>query len=531
MPRHLLPRRPVLATLLLAVVVAPATAVTVQVAGRPAPAVAAEISGPSPDLSPDGTASAPSATAPVTSSASRSATTVASRPAGTAASSASAKAPAPAAGVTPAPAATGPSSVTPDASLTPASPGLTGAPLAAALSAAPLRTVRVSSAAALQNAFDAARPGDLLLLDGGTYRGPFLIKSSGTGAHPVVVRPASGANVTLTATLSSPSCNATGPDPDRTLRFMDGASHWVLSTLSINGGVVISGTNADKTQNWQSKLINAKNWQARRAVPSSGARDSGLLVSATAYLSTVVGSPVSSADDIRILRSTITGKGIFGRLTRFGVIAGTTITDIACGTGPALWLSNFSSGWTIRGNDVSKVADSSASHYMHEGIRMGNQSNYNVVTNNAVHDMPGDSRGITTDQDSSWNLITGNTATKVSLGFNDQQAGWGNTWSYNVASNVGAAGFSFRMQDIGLSAPSPNSSTFYAVVSCNRVVASAPSVRGFQAGAMRGVTVKSNAFSTAYVGRNLAGYWAAQGNTFNGTKKPPVSSAATTTGC
>ncbi len=408
---------------------------------------------------------------------------------------------------------------------------VTGAPAAAGTSAGPLRTVNVSSAPALQKAFDSARPGDLLQLAGGTYRGPFLIKTSGTAAHPVVVRPASGATVTLTASLPMPSCNATGPDSNRTVRLMNGASHWVLSTLAISGGVLISGVNADATQNWQSRMINTKNWSARRAVPSSGARNLSQLVSATAYLSKVVGKPVSSADDISILQSTITGKGIFGRLTRFGVISGTTITNVACGTGPALWLSNFSSGWRIEGNDVSKVADSTASHYMHEGIRMGNQSNYNLVTGNAVHDMPGDSRGITTDQDSSWNLVTHNTATRVGMGYNDQQSGWGNTWSYNVASSVSQAGLSFRMQDIGLTTPSPDSSTYYAVVSCNRVVSSAPSVQSFQAGAMKGATVNSNAFTNPYVGRNLAGYWASQGNSFNGTKKPPTSSAATMTGC
>ena len=48
---------------------------------------------------------------------------------------------------------------------------------------------------------------------------------------------------------------------------------------------------------------------------------------------------------------------------------------------------------------------------------------------------------------------------------------------------------------------------------------------------MKGVTVRSNAFGGTYVGCNLAGYWGAEGNTFNGSTKLPTSSAGTLTGC
>ncbi|GAA1882388.1 right-handed parallel beta-helix repeat-containing protein [Lapillicoccus jejuensis] len=412
----------------------------------------------------------------------------------------------------------------------PADRSLTGAPAAAGPSAKALRTVKVSTAAQLQSALDQAKPGDLIALAGGTYRGPFLVRSSGTAANPVVVKPAGTGAVVLTASLPMPSCAATGPDGNRTIRFMNGSSHWVLSGMTINGGVVLSGANADATQNWQSKMISTKNWQARRAVPGSSTRAPAQLSQVTPYLSQVLHQSVSSADDIQLLDNTITGKGIFGRLTRFGVISGNTITNIACGTGPALWLSNFSSGWTIRNNDVSKVANSAASHYMHEGIRMGNQSDYNVVVGNTVHDMPGDSRAITTDQDGSWNTVTRNTVSSVAMAFNDQQAGWGNTWTYNLAQNIGQAAFSFRMQDIGFTAPSPNSSTYYAQVTCNRIASTPTKVRSFQAGAMKGGTISANVFPTPYVGKNLASYWVAQGNTWNGAKKLP-SPSTSTAGC
>ena len=197
-------------------------------------------------------------------------------------------------------------------------------------------------------------------------------------------------------------------------------------------------------------------------------------------------------------------------------------------------MTNFSAGWTIRGNDVSRVADNATTHYMQEGIRLGNGSDYNVLLGNTVHDLPTDSRAITTDQDSSWNLISRNSVSDVELAYNEQQSGWGNTWSYNVATNVRGAGFSFRMEDIGLKTPSMDTSSRFTTVSCNRVVGSSKGgSRSMQAGAMSGATFSGNTFSDPYVGKALAGYWGQQGNRWNGKATPPTdaSSPSAAAGC
>ncbi|HVY49754.1 MAG TPA: chondroitinase-B domain-containing protein, partial [Minicystis sp.] len=48
--------------------------------------------------------------------------------------------------------------------------------------------VHVATASALQNALDAAQPGDVITLAAGTYAGEFTLNASGTAAEPIVVR-------------------------------------------------------------------------------------------------------------------------------------------------------------------------------------------------------------------------------------------------------------------------------------------------------------------------------------------------------
>ena len=50
------------------------------------------------------------------------------------------------------------------------------------------RVVQVSTAGALQNALDAAQPGDVITLAAGTYDGEFTLNASGTAADPIVIR-------------------------------------------------------------------------------------------------------------------------------------------------------------------------------------------------------------------------------------------------------------------------------------------------------------------------------------------------------
>lgn len=410
----------------------------------------------------------------------------------------------------------------------------TAAPAAAGLAATPLRVVPVSSTPQLTAALKAARPGDRIELATGTYAGPLTLTASGTADHPVVVAPAKGATPVLaTPNLTYPSCGATGPDEDKTLSFMGGASHWVVTGLSIKGGVKISSGNANLVQDWQKTMINSSNWTARRAVPgASYPANPAATRTLRTYFSTLVGRPVAPSQDIQLLGNTITGKGVFGRLSEWGVIAGNTITDVACGTGPGLWLANYSHGNLVADNDVSHVATSTASHYMQEGIRLGNGSDYNVVVGNKVHDLDKGGRAFTTDQDSSFNLFTSNVADTVTIGFNEQMSGWGNTWTANLANRTSNAGFSFRMEDIRLAAPSKDTSSFYTVVRCN---VSTNSAVDLQAGAMGGAAFSGNSFASVSIGKSLAGYWAAQGNRWNGTtlapRSTPTGSAPAATGC
>jgi MYXO-CTERM domain-containing protein len=48
--------------------------------------------------------------------------------------------------------------------------------------------VNVSTASALQNALDAAQPGDVITLAAGTYAGEFTLNASGTATDPIVIR-------------------------------------------------------------------------------------------------------------------------------------------------------------------------------------------------------------------------------------------------------------------------------------------------------------------------------------------------------
>jgi len=391
------------------------------------------------------------------------------------------------------------------------------------------RVVAVSSTDQLKKALSSAQPGDRIELGSGSYSGPFTLEASGTTAAPIRLTAASGASATLTANLPMPSCGATGPDGNRTIKVMQGASNWVIEGLTIRGGVMISSPDSSQSQNWFSARINAGDWTARRAVPGRGQNDPAAARQAAAYLSNVTNSTIEPSDNIALVGNTITEKGVHSRFSRYGVLDGNTITDIACGTGPGVWLANYSDGWSIKNNTVSKVAASTASHYMQEGIRIGGASAYNTVTANVVRDLPAGGRAFTTDQDGSWNNFRNNLADGIDIAYNDQMSGWGNVWDHNQASNVRKAGFSFRMKDAPLSAPSYDTSTNLSTVSCNVVEGS---VTALQIGAIMDSTFRSNDFGQVELNSRVEGYWGKEGNTWNGsTSAPPASPATSLAGC
>ncbi len=428
-------------------------------------------------------------------------------------------------------AASGPALAVPPAAASLAAGATSTAPATtptASVSTWPAPTVTVSTEAQLVSAIAAARPGTVIGMHAGTYSGVLTIKTSGTAAAPITIRPVGSEVVTITASLPMPSCGATGPDSHRTIKFQRGASHWSLLGLHVRGGVMVSSENSQYVQNWFSGRIKAGDWAARRAVPGRTTNSPTADKSAISYLSGLIKRTVVPSDGLTFIGNTFTVKGVHARASRYGVFSNNTISNIACGTGPGLWLVMFSDGWTVRANDVSAIAHSTAGHYMQEGIRVGGSASYNTITGNRVHDLPVGGRAITTDQDGSFNVFSHNTASGVDIGFNDEMSGWGNRWEYNTATAYRTAGFSLRMMDGRLTTPSKNSSTNLAVVRCNTAVGG----QDLQVGAMMNSTIASNAFHSVWLSKNLRRYFAAQHNTYNGSSVPPSATpAATTTGC
>jgi hypothetical protein len=382
-----------------------------------------------------------------------------------------------------------------------------------------LTSTTVSTQAQLVTAVAAATPGTVISLNGGTYSGGLIIRKSGTVDQPIVIQAAGTGLVTLTANLLMPACNASSPDTNRTVKFGNGASNWTIQGVTIDGGVYIAGLNALVAHNWFASRIRSSDWQQRRAVPGRGTDDAIAGQDAIPYLAQQTGTTLVPADGIKILDDVITRKGIHVTMGRYGVISGNVITDIACGTGPGIWFGTYSDGWTISGNSVSKIANSTHAHYMQEGIRIDGASNYNVIQNNQVTDLPGGGRAYSTDQDGSYNLFQNNTAARVFIGYSDEMSGWGNTWRANTVNAYRSAGFDFRMMDNRLSSPSRDTSNFDTVVQCNTAYGVGSDV---QAGATGGSTFSSNSFHTVKLGSNLRTYWGAQGNTWDGSSVAPA---------
>jgi hypothetical protein len=212
------------------------------------------------------------------------------------------------------------------------------------------------------------------------------------------------------------------------------------------------------------------------------------------------------------------------------VIAGNRITDIQCGTGPAVWVNVYSDGWQIRDNYIARVAESTHKHYMQEGVRLGSASSYNVVEHNTAEHLPGDGRAFATDVDASFNVFAHNTANDVAMGYNDQMSGWGNRWEYNTATNFRVWGLNFRGLDASLRAPSLHSSTYRTVVRCN--VARGGPTDPVDGGGLRIGAAKQSTFANNYVDSVILGsyeerqffvreYWAREGNTWDGRSTPP----------
>jgi hypothetical protein len=383
----------------------------------------------------------------------------------------------------------------------------------------PLRSV--------QRAADLATAGTRILVHAGTYAGRVTVRRSGTATAPISLEPAGDGAVTLTSNPVTRSCGASKPATERTLIFTSGADHWTVRGMAIAGGVTIVGAKSSSAYRYMQNFVQAGNWQARRAVPGRGSHDPVAARNALGYISQRTGVTIDPADGIALLDNTITGRGVYVATGRYGRIQGNRITNIDCGTGPGIWLQTLSDGWTVSGNDISKVARSTYKHFMQEGVRLGMASSYNTVENNVVADLLGDGRAFNTDVDASWNTFRGNTARNVAMGYNDQKGGWGNTWLRNRSEGARVYGFAFRLGDGVLARPSMDTSTYKAVVSCNKATGGGTHL---YVGGVKQSTFTGNAFSTVGVSKNAQQYWGIEGNRWNGSasappRNPPVNLA------
>lgn len=393
-------------------------------------------------------------------------------------------------------------------------------------------TIEVSSSSgssSLQNAVNAAKPGDVIRVHGGTYSGQIRVTHSGTASQRITLTAFGDGAVNLVTNYPKPSCGASGPATSRTIDIRGGADYWTFSNLNIIGGVFVAGVGAGDAHHYLANLVSKGDWQSRRAIPGRGKNDPVAARNAISYVDARVGARLDPSDGLSFLRNTITQRGIHVNMGRYGVIDGNTVHAIDCGTGPGMWINTFSDGWKVTNNHVYDVAASTHQHYMQEGIRFGTASNYNLITGNLVENLPADGRALTTDVDASFNTFTGNTARNVNIGFNDEMSGWGNEWSRNTASGFRDTGFNFRGMDSPLKSPSMDTSTYMAKVFCNR---SSGGPADMYAGALIKSTFSGNSFGTVKLGPNLQEYWSAQGNTWNGSSKPPALHPATSTsGC
>ncbi len=374
--------------------------------------------------------------------------------------------------------------------------------------------------ASIQAAIDAAKPGTVIKVHKGTYSGVLTIRKSGTASAPITLTNAGDGEVVITSSQAPDSCSNTQPSPRRTIK-MNGASNWIFRGLTIVHGAYISGEKSNAAYSWHAGKVRARDWQSRRKVPGRGTNDPSSTARVVPYLRSITGaSTMQSADRISFIGNTIRGRGVYAALSSYGTFKDNKVSDLVCGSGPGLWVMTFSDHWSVTGNDISRIAPA-RSHFMYEGIRFGTASNYNYVARNYVHDIASDGRAFNTDVDSSYNLFEHNRASNVSVGFNEQMAGWGNTWQYNQASNFRQYGFGMRLKDASLSKPSMDTSSRGTIMRCNTVSAPIGKAWSLGIGGTMGARISGNRFTTVWVSKPARNYWGAYDNMYNGSKTAP----------
>ena len=170
---------------------------------------------------------------------------------------------------------------------------------------------------------------------------------------------------------------------------------------------------------------------------------------------------------------------------------------------------------------------------MQEGIRLGTSSNFNTIEDNYVHDLgDGDSRGITTDVDSSFNRIQHNVGVGLAAAFNEQMSGWGNVWFGNYAAGYRTFAYGARLMDGQYTEPRMTSASRGGTWACNIATSPATSTaRALGVGGVAQATFHRNNFESVWLAKSVRAYWTSAGNTWNGSVEPPPMSPSTDGTC
>lgn len=361
----------------------------------------------------------------------------------------------------------------------------------------------------IQKAVTVVSPGDTIVVHPGTYTGKVTIRRSGAAGKFITLRPAVDPEVspvTIRATFPAPNCEAQEPASVRTLMIVNGADFWIIRDFKIEGGILIFGSRTDEEM---LPYVRDRTLPGRSNYNPEAAR------------TTLKQLGSNGADYIRLIGNDITGMGIYGSQTRYGLLDGNVIHHTRCGTGSAVWLTTFSDQWRMRNNYVHHTDNPppvSTYHWQSEGIRLGRASMYNVIEDNIIEDLAGLGRGINMDVLAGWNIIRRNTVTRAFQGMAEQAGGgWGNKWLYNKTDASTKVGFMFAGKLAGVSYADSLVPRFTRI-ECHE---SKNEPLGLSIGAARQANFINNKFTKVYIAPKARNEWAQAANQWNGQPVPP----------
>jgi nitrous oxidase accessory protein NosD len=235
----------------------------------------------------------------------------------------------------------------------------------------------VSTAEDLSDALSAARPGDSIRLEPGTYSGEFVATAAGTEAEPI--------------TLCGPDdavLDGGGTDKGYVLH-LDGAAHWVVSGFSVqNGqkGVMADGVTDTLIENLSvstigDEAIHLRNFSTDNTVRGNTIRDTGLRkpkFGEGVYVGTAESNwcDVSGCEPDASDRNIVEGNDIAATTsesvdikegTSDGIVRDNTFdgSDI---TGADSWVDVKGNGWLIENNSgENSPVDGYQTHEILEG--------------------------------------------------------------------------------------------------------------------------------------------------------------------